>query len=152
MEERLRHTEWQRMLGLSAFLSELAYFDEEMQGRMSMIEDGPARLKSLIETSTEFMRDLLKTVPDAQKRKLSNTFRDYKITLVPMLSPASSNVLLLKEEAMALVDYAQEKCKYCLDTSEDSEFCPLRKILETVTPLSKYDTMLCPYNLAEWKE
>jgi hypothetical protein len=35
--------------------------------------------------------------------------------------------------------------------SNECRNCPLEKVLEKVVPLDRYDSVLCPYNMAPWE-
>lgn len=152
MEKRFANSEWSKILAYAAYVSELAYIRDEMQPRLEMVENGPARLEEVLETAGSLLRDLLETAPPAQRKKLRTTFHDYKIQLIPMLHPGSTNVLMTKEQAKTLVDLAQEKCKTCVEDAEKAVDCPVFKVMETTAPLNRYDSMVCPYALASWSD
>ena len=150
MEKRFVSSEWNKILAYAAYLSELCYIRDDMQDRLSMVENGSERLNEVIEKAGSLLREILDTGTDAQKKKLRNTFHDYRMVLTPMLSNGSTNVLMTREQAKDLVDLAQEKCASCVEDGESAKNCPVYKVLEVTTPLNRYDSMVCPFSLATW--
>ena len=145
-------SEWNKILAYAAYLSELCYIRDEMQDRLQMVENGSERLNDVINNAGSLLRDVLDTGTEAQKKKLRNTFHDYKMVLTPMLSNGSTNVLMTRDQAKALVDLAQERCASCIEDAEAAQQCPVYKLLEITTPLNRYDSMSCPFSLAAWSD
>ena len=139
------------MKRLAAFLSELLFLKDDMK-RLNDIEDGNNRLEKIIDETARLTKDLLNTAPDNQRKQFSRSISDYKIELVPRLTPNSQNILMTKTQAKALVDLAQEKCKSCVESSESAKKCPIYKMMEITALPDRYDTMLCPFSLAEWAD
>lgn len=152
VEKRFVSSEWNKIIAYASYLSELSYMRDDMQSRLSMVENGPDRLNKLIEDAGSLLRDILDTGTENQKRKLRNTFHDFKMVLTPMMSPGTTNVLMTKDQAKELVDLAQEKCKNCIEDAEAAEKCPVFKVMEVTTPLNRYDSMICPFSLAQWSD
>ena len=151
METRFVRAEMDMMKRLAAFLSELLFLQDDMK-RLDDITDDRDRVKTIIDNTASLAKDLLDTAPDNQRRHFATTLNDYKIELVPKLKPGSQNVLLSKEQAKELVEFAQEKCKMCIEDSESAKKCPLAKLLETTALPDRYDSMLCPFSLAKWAD
>ena len=150
--QRFVRAEMDIMKRFAAFISELLYVKDDMQNRLEMVDNGKDRLEKLLDDSASLVKDLLETAPDNQKRQFRNSISDYKIELVPKLKPDSSNILFTKEQAKTLVDFAQERCKMCVDSAEEAKNCPVYKVLEITALPDRYDSMLCPYSLATWAD
>lgn len=152
METRLVNVESNAIKRYGAFFSELLYMKKELSRRLDMVENGKDRLEELIQKTSSLFEDMLETVPENQKRNIRNTFMDYKVSLVPVLSQASTNVIMTKDNAKTIVDYAQEKCKSCVEDDVTCRTCGLYKALEGTVIPDMYETNLCPYSLAEWAD
>lgn len=129
---------------------------DELQGdlaqRLTMIENGPERVKELSEKTDALLNDLRLTIPINQRQSLQNVGSDFEMRLAPKASPNKTTVLMQKEEFRELVDFARTKCRDCIDDDEDCEKCGLYQLLTSILPLDDYhNNMLCPYNLGEWK-
>ncbi len=152
METRFVRAEMDVMKRFAAFISELLYIKDDLQKRLDMVEDGKQRLDSIIDDTAKLVKDLLNTTVDNQRKHFANCLSDYRIDLTPKLKPGSTNLLMTRAQAKALVDLAQEKCKTCVDTPEEAEKCPVFKVLEITALPDNYDSMLCPYSRAEWAD
>ena len=150
--QRFVRAEMDLMKRFAAFISELLYIKDDLQKRLDLIDDGENRIEKLLDDSAKLVKDLLETAPENQKKQFRNSINDYKIELVPKLTPGSSNVLLTKEQAKALVDLAQERCKSCVDGPDEALKCPVYRILEVTALPDSYESILCPYSLAEWAD
>ena len=126
--------------------------NDRMQHRMSMVQDGPERIKKLAEDSLKLLEDIRETIPEKQRRNLYNMGVDMEMRMVPKYTPTTMSVLVPQEDFKELVDAAQAKCADCtLDQDECQEKCELFKLFVTILPLSEYKaSFLCPYNLATW--
>lgn len=151
MEQRLVATESNALKRYGAFFSEMLNVKEDLNRRLQMIE-GQDKINKIIKDSSELFEDILDTVPAAQKRNLRNTFTDYKIALVPLLQPDSTNIIMQRDIAKELVDVAMAKCVGCVEDDKSCKKCRLYKLLEVLTTPSHYETLLCPFSLAEWGE
>lgn len=152
IEERMTRTEMNGMKYGSACLSNLMYFEKDMEKRAGMIPDGVKRLHEAIEGYRAVYHDLCGTMPEKQQKALANVCRDMEVRLVPKGTPTNTTVTWDKDDAMELVDAAQAKCLDCFRDYEDSEGCPLRQLLESVVPLDRYSALSCPYNNATWED
>ena len=128
---------------------------DELQGdlaqRLTMIENGPERVKELSEKTDALLNDLRLTIPINQRQSLQNVGADFEMRLAPKASPNKTTVLMQKEEFRELVDFARTKCRDCIDDDEDCEKCGLYQLLTAILPLDDYHNgYLCPYNLGEW--
>ena len=150
MVKRFVYTEWEDIRQLTAYLSILAYIKDDLKERLKEI-NGEEKIDYLLQETKSLLNGLLETMPDSQHRKLKNTIKDCKPVLVPKLSTYSTNVLLTKEEATTLVDFAQEKCTMCLGEEADIKHCKLYKVLESAVPLDSTESIACPYSRAEWR-
>ena len=152
METRFVRAEMDIMRRFAAFISELLYVKDDLQRRLEMVENGKQRLDTIIDDSAKLVKDLLDTASYNQKKQFANSINDYKIDLTPKLKPGSTSVLMTRDQAKALVNLAQEKCKTCVDTPEEAKKCPVFKVLEVTALPDTYDSMLCPYSRAEWAD
>lgn len=133
--------------------SSLAEAQDDLADRLSKIENGKERMEALVKGSIELLNDVRMTIPEKQRNNLANTADDYEMRLVPKFTPKKTSVVVDGENFKALVDAAQVKCTDCTELNEDCRKCRLFQILATVVPLDRYDsTMLCPYNMAEWRD
>ena len=152
METRYVRAEMDVLRRFAAFLSELLFVRDDLNKKLDIVQDGHQRLEQLIQDSGNLVKDLLELTSENQRSQFRNSLGDYKIELVPKLTPNSTNILMTKEQVKALVDLAQEKCKSCVESPEDAKKCPVYRILETTALPDKFDSMLCPYSIAEWAD
>lgn len=152
MDKRFVNKEFTLLKRATAFISDLLYMKDDLAPRLQLVEDGPQRMNKVLDDISGLVKDVLATGPESQKKQLSNTIKDYKIELVPKLAPGSSNVLMTKEQAKKLIDIAQEKCKSCVEGSEDAKRCALYQVLEITALTDSYDSLLCPYSRATWAD
>jgi len=152
MQTRFVRKEMELMKRLAAFLSELMYLQEDMKDRLENIDGGNELLTSLLNNTTDLFSKLLNSAPQNQIKQLQNVLTDYKVELVPRLKPTSQNVLMAKDQAKALIDIAQEKCKTCVENSITAQKCPIYNLLEVTALPDRYDTITCPFSLAEWAD
>ena len=149
---RLTRTETHCVQWLMNAMSSFRYAADDLKDRLTLVPDGPGRIRELNEFSSALLTDIADTIPDKQRRHLINLAQDMEVRLVPRMMPKNVTVVLSKEEATELVDAAQEKCKHCAEFAEESEKCRLRQILEIVVPLKDYGGLICPYSKAEWED
>lgn len=123
----------------------------DLAERMKMIEGGPEMLKTVAEVSEKLLTEVRKTIPEKQRRTLNNVNLDYEMRLVPKMTPTSGKVLVHEDDFRQLVDAARHKCTDCADTPEEAQKCKLYQLFLNILPLERYDTILCPYNEAEWR-
>lgn len=152
MDKRFVNKEFSLLKRLTAFISDLLYAKDDLQKRLELIPDGNKRMDKVLDDVSELIKDLLSTGPDNQKKTLLNTVSDYKLEFVPRLSPGSSNIVITKAQAKKLIDIAQEKCTNCVEDYKKAQSCALYQLLEVTALPDSYDTMLCPYSQAEWKD
>lgn len=150
MQTRFVRKEMTLLRWLFAFLSELFYFKDDMQPRLEMIQDGSQRIDKLIEDVSSLLKEIIATGTQTQKDQLTRALQDYKVELVPKCTPTSTKVVLSPETAKNLVDFAQERCKACVEDNVSCRQCNLYKLLEGVVTPDSYDTLLCPYAIIEW--
>ena len=138
--ERLKRSEMTAVRMLLAHLSSARYAQEDLQDRLEV-----AQLRAVCD-------DLVGTISKAQAKQIYGTLKDFDVRLLPKATPGSTNVVMTKEEGMALVDCAREKCHNCVEDGESCRKCTLYQILEATTPMEDYgDGLLCPYSLAKWE-
>ena len=124
---------------------------DDLADRAGMIDGGVDLLNGIADGSLKFLNEIRKTIPQKQRNNLNNTAMDYEMRLVPKMTPSKTTVTVEKEDFRTLVDAAQMKCTQCADTSDTCHECKLFNLLTAVLPLERYDTILCPYNLAKWE-
>lgn len=151
-ERRLTRTETHCVQWLMNAMSSFRYAADDLKDRLTLVPDGPGRIRELNEFSGRLLTDIADTIPDKQRRHLINMAKDMEVRLVPKLAPRHVTVVLSREEATELVDAAQERCKHCAEFAEESEKCRLRSILEVIVPLEDYSGLICPYSRAEWED
>ena len=152
MDKRFVNKEFTLLKRLTAFMSDLLYAKDDLAPRLQLVENGQQRMDKILDDVSSLIKDVLATGPESQKKQLSNTIKDYKVELMPKLAPGSSNVLMTKEQAKRLIDIAQEKCKSCVENSEEAKRCALYQILEITALTDSYDSLLCPYSRATWAD
>ena len=152
MDKRFVNKEFSLLKRLAAFISDLLYAQEDLDSRLALIPDGRQRMNKVLDDTSKFVQDILATGPDAQKRQLSNTIKDYKVELMPKLAPGSPNIVMTKEQAKQLVDIAQEKCKSCVEDPAKAQKCALYQVLSITALPDTYDSLLCPYSRATWAD
>ena len=152
MDKRFVNKEFSVLKRLTAFISELLYMKDDLQSRLELVPDGQKRMDRLLDDASQLAKDVIATGPETQKRQLYNTIKDFKVELTPKLTPGSANVLISKEQAMRLIDIAQEKCKTCVEDPASAKQCSLYKFLEITVLPDSYDSLLCPYSQAKWAD
>jgi len=150
--ERLTRTEFAATKMMLAHLSTAAYWLEDMQQRLQCVPYGRQRAAAAVGMLRAICDDVVGTVTKSQAKQLYGTMKDYELRLLPKLAPGSPNIIMTREEGVALMDLAREKCKSCVENGESCRKCALYKFLEATTPLDDYgDGLICPYALAEWE-
>lgn len=152
MEKRLVNSEFNQMKRFAAFVSELAYFKEELAGHWQMVENGEERITNCLNEALKLFDEILNTVPKSQIRTIRNAIKDYRVTFVPSITPSNRSVVMDKEDAKALIDKAQEQCVYCIKDAAEAETCPLYNISIGVCPPDTYNSTMCPYARAAWDD
>jgi len=149
---RMTRGEKMGMLVLAYAATVLDDLQNEIPGRLKMIDGGQERLAKLSAETDALLHDLRLTVPMNQRMNLQNTAQDYEMRLAPKATPSKTTIVMQKEEFRELVEYARTKCRECMDDSDECVKCGLYQLLTVLLPLEDYDGgYLCPYNLGEWK-
>lgn len=152
MQKRLVNAEFLQVKRFASFLSELNYMKDELTSHWKLVENGEDRIQKCIDESLQLFDDLLDTIPENQIKALRNAIDDYRVAFVPKAQPSDQSVVISKEHIKALVDLAQDQCKFCVKTPEEAEHCPVFQQSVAVVPPSSYDSLICPYSQAEWLE
>jgi len=150
--ERLVRNEMNTLKRFAAAFSEFLFAKDELTNRLKTIQDGEQRLDEIIEKTDSLFAEILETAPENQIKQLKNTLSDYRFELIPKLHPGSTNIIMTKDQAKELVNLAQEKCKTCIEYANDAQNCSIYKLLEKTALPDHYDTIICPYSLAEWAD
>lgn len=151
--ERLNRFEMQAVRMVLAAASIAAYSQEDLKDRLECIPYGNQRMRLAVGGIRALADDIVGTISVAQCRQIYGTMKDFEMRLVPKLTPASTNVIMTKEQAKDLMDCARWQCHDCVNSGEEARGCRLYKLLESTTPADDYgDGMVCPYALAEWKD
>ena len=125
---------------------------EELKDRVSRIEGGPEMMDEMVTVSEKLLTEIRRTIPTDQRHNINNVSKDMEMRMVPKSTPRKTTVLVQKEEFRALVDAAQEKCRECTETNDDSRKCKLFQLLTVILPMDRYDIgFLCPYNARDWE-
>lgn len=152
MDKRFVNTEFTLLKRLAAFISDLLYAKEDLENRLALIPDGQNRMDNILDSVSDLLKDILSTGPENQKKQLYNVMKDYKVELMPRLSSGSKNIIMTKSQAKQLIDVAQEKCKSCVEDCNSAKKCALYQLLEITAIPDSYDTLLCPYSRAVWRD
>lgn len=152
MQKRLVNSEFLELKRFASFVSELNFLYEELKTHWEMIDNGEERVKKCIDDSLQLFDELLETVPQNQVKSLKNAIEDYRVAFVPKTAPLNQRIVMDKEQIKDLVDLAQEQCKFCIKSSEEAESCPVFQHCVGVVPPTSYESITCPYSLAEWME
>ena len=151
--ERLVRVEMQAVRMMLATLSTAAYAKDDLKKRLECVPYGNERMRMALGGLRSVINDLIGTISVQQAKQIYGTMKDFEMRLVPKLTPASTNVILTKEQAKDLMDCARWQCHDCVNSGEEARGCRLYKLLESTTPADDYgDGMVCPYALAEWKD
>ena len=149
---RLRRSEKEAMLCLMNAVSTLEDLQSGLKDRLGMIDDGPERLRTIMELSDGLLTDLRVTIPENQRYSMENIGKDFEMRLVPKMAPSETSMLVARNDYKELVDCAREKCRTCTEDDISCEKCRLYLLLTSILPIEHYHSvMLCPYNLGEWK-
>ena len=149
---RLKRTEKMAMIVLAYAATILDDLQTDLAERLKMVDGGTERMAELSTKTDELLRALRLTIPLNQRMNLQNTATDFEIRLTPKATPATTSVVMQKDEFKGLVDMARTECRDCMDDDKTCEKCKLFQLLTVVIPLDDYSGMLCPYNLGEWAE
>lgn len=149
--EPMTRQEMQTMQWFMLALSTLMGMKERFRDRLDQVPNGRARLNMAAGQLRSLYEDLKGTINFKQWKHLNTTAVDNEARLVPKFTPMKLNIVYSKEDATELVDAAQAKCRECVNSNEESRECRLRKLMEVVIPLEKYDGMLCPYSRVKWE-
>ena len=149
---RMVRSEKMGMVALAYAATILEDLQTEMKERLKMVENGTERLKKLSEDTDKLLDELRVTIPIRQRLSISNISEDSEMRLTPKAKPKETTVILGKEEFRELVDFARAKCSECFKDDQECNECGLYDLLTAILPLDNYhNSMLCPYNLGEWK-
>lgn len=149
---RLNRGEFEAVRCLLGAVNYAAHANDDLQKRL-MIAGAQQRMIDALQMLRDVADDVIGTVPTGQCRQLKNTMTDMDLRMVPKLTPMSTNVILERENAKALIDIAMERCNGCVEGPEEGRKCALYKVLEGFLPLDDYSNgMLCPYSMSEWKD
>ena len=126
---------------------------EDLTERLGMVPRGRQRVASGVGLLKSALLDVIGTMPINQGRQLQGTMNDYKVQIVPKMTPLDrGNIVLSKDQAVALLEMAKEKCIDCTEDGYSCRKCELYKIMEATTPLDDYGNgMSCPYTLVKWR-
>lgn len=151
--ERMTRAEMTAMHWIYSAVNSVLHGKEDLAQRLECIPNGKRRYNMMMGHLFSIANDLTGTIPEKQRTKIRNIMNDMEIRLVPKMMARDVSVVMTKEDAMQLLDYAKAaKCAFCTEDNESCRKCPLYRIMEAEVPLEKYDGFLCPYNLAEWEE
>lgn len=151
--ERLNRGEFEAVRCLLGAVSYTAHARDDLRKRLECIPSGNARMAMALGGLKSIAEDLVGTMPRGQCRQIRNTMSDMEMRMVPKMSRMSTNVILEKDVAKALIDTAMEKCRGCVEDEKSCRECGLYKVLESFLPLDNYENgMLCPYSMSEWKD
>ena len=150
--ERLKRTELVAMKLMLAHLSTAAYWLDDLKERFECIPYGRQRAAAAVGMLRSICDDVSGTIPESQLKQLYGTMKDYDLRLLPKLSPGSPNIILTREDGVALINLARNKCHDCVEDGEGARQCKLYQFLEATTPLDDYgDGLLCPYMQVGWE-
>lgn len=153
--ERLNRPQMGALLRMYNLLSDEAYFSKDMIPRLECIPNGVKRMQLALGQMRSIVNDITGTIPVEQCRRIHGTMKDYESRIVPKYTPSPASVVLEKEQAKSLIDFARAECKTCVKDAEECRGCPLYKLLIAVLPCDNYDeygSYLCPYSRSEWAE
>ena len=150
--ERMTRPEMDSMKYGSACLSNLMFFEKDLQKRIGSLPDGPERMRKVIEGFQEIFGDICDTMPEKQRTALANIFKDTEVRIVPKMTPRKVTVTWDKASAMEIVDAAGAKCEDCFKDEQESQSCRLRHLFEVCVPLDRYSALSCPYKDAIWED
>lgn len=149
--ERLVRSEMNAVRMMMAALSVAAYAQEDLKKRLECVPAGNQRMRMAVGSLRSVVNDLIGTISRAQAKQIYGVMKDFEMRLLPKMTPGSTNVVMTKEEGMALIDCAKWKCHNCVEDGNSCRECKLYKLLEATTPMDDYgNDMLCPYAMAEW--
>lgn len=124
---------------------------EKLADRLKMIDGGTELATEIMEKSLRLVAELRATIPERQRTNLYNMGLDMRMSMVPKYSPESKVSVIPNEDFRELTEASREKCRECILDNEDAQKeCRLYNLFTAILPLNRYDTFLCPYNLAEW--
>ena len=151
-KKRLVRSEKLPLYMIISIVSSLNYAEEDLKERLNDVRNGNERLHRLNKSLNDLMLEIVDTIPQNQGKTLVGALKDYEVRIVPKATPITNRIVLEKEELRLLVDYAQEaKCMSCIMDSIECRKCKLENLMETLFPMDRYDTTLCPYNMATWE-
>lgn len=153
--ERLNRKQMGAVLRMYNLLSDEAYFSQDMASRLECIPNGKKRMQLALGQIRSIVNDITGTIPVEQCRRIHGTMKDYESRIVPKFTPSHTSLVLDKESAKQLIDFARSECKSCVNDNEECRQCPLYKLLVAIIPCDNYDesgSYLCPYSCSEWAD
>ena len=149
----LNRAEKVSVMFLTHTISVLEFAREDLKKRIEKIDGGEEMLDKLLKDGYRLLEEVRRTIPEKQRVSLMHTSSDYEMRMVPKLTPHKDAVVVSKESMRQLVDAAQIKCTDCVEDSEGAKKCALYETLCDIIPLESYgDRVLCPYNMAVWRD
>lgn len=153
--ERLNRKQMGATLRILNLLSDEAYFSKDMIPRLECIPNGIRRMRLALGQMRAIVNDILGTIPAEQCKRIKGTMDDYESRLVPKYTPKHTTLVLPKDQAKALIDFARETCKTCVKDSEECRSCELYDLLVATIPCDDFGesgSYLCPYSRSEWED
>lgn len=152
MEEK-RLTRYERTALVMLICAETIVKDavKDLHRRMEAKDGWDENAETACGCLKSMVNSVLGTLNEDQMMHLKKTAYDYEIRLKPKLSPMDTNMVLDKETLKTLIDAAQEQCTACVMDAEECRECKLQRILSMLCPMPHWDTVSCPYALAEWE-
>lgn len=124
----------------------------DLRKRLEDVENGNERMDAFRAEGMKLLEEIRVTIPEEQRWTLANMALDMEMRLMPKQTPSSRCSVVPNEDLRTLIDAAQAKCAGCADDSEECKKCKLFRLLVKLIPLERYDSYLCPYNLAAWED
>ena len=151
--ERLKRQEMIAVRMMLAVLSVAVEAQEDLCDRLECVPYGNERMRMAVGGLRAVIDDLIGTISRSQCKQIQGTMRDFEMQLKPKATPGTTNIIMTKDQGIALLDCARWKCHSCVEDGDACRRCKLYQLLEATTPLDNYgDGLVCPYALAEWEE
>lgn len=133
-------------------VSAMLDFKKDLSDRLDRIDNGHELMDTMCDCALKVLEEVRRTIPENQRVSVNNITKDMEMRMVPKMTPSKINVIMPSDELRELVDAAQVRCRDCVEDGEECKSCGLYRVLTSVVPLEKHgETMLCPYNMAEWE-
>lgn len=117
--------------------------------RLKSVKYGARDLGAAASATRRVMNNIYKTVPEVQRRHLSNNLRSTELRVGVWLksgrNTSDHGMIISWDDIMVLLDAAFEKCVVCDLNPQEQRKCPLAKVLDAMPGKKNENSKGCGY-------